>query len=121
MCPLHPESRPSFYVNAAKDVFYCHGCGRGGDLIRFVQLSLNLSFHATLAGLKQELSLPAPAEDEVLREAVGFYRRQLDRHSEASDYLHSRGLYDPKLICQADINIVVAGHLDPNKLGILRG
>jgi len=44
LCPLHAESRPSFYVNAAKDVFYCHGCGRSGDLIRFVQLSLNLSF-----------------------------------------------------------------------------
>jgi hypothetical protein len=39
LCPLHPETRPSFYVNAAKNLFYCHGCGRGGDLIRFIQLS----------------------------------------------------------------------------------
>ena len=43
LCPLHPETHPSFYVNAAKNVFYCHGCGRGGDLLRFVQLSRNLS------------------------------------------------------------------------------
>ena len=28
LCPLHPETRPSFYVNAAKNLFYCHGCGR---------------------------------------------------------------------------------------------
>ena len=33
LCPLHEESRPSFYVNTRKDVFYCHGCGRGGDLM----------------------------------------------------------------------------------------
>jgi DNA primase len=32
-CPLHEETRPSFYVNAIKDLFYCHGCGRGGDLV----------------------------------------------------------------------------------------
>jgi len=28
LCPLHEETRPSFYVNTRKDVFYCHGCGR---------------------------------------------------------------------------------------------
>jgi CHC2 zinc finger len=28
LCPLHRDSRPSFYVNRRKDVFYCHGCGR---------------------------------------------------------------------------------------------
>jgi DNA primase len=39
LCPLHPETRPSFYVNSRKNLFYCHGCGQGGDLIRFVELS----------------------------------------------------------------------------------
>jgi DNA primase len=38
LCPLHRETHPSFYVNASKNVFYCHGCGRGGDLIRFVEI-----------------------------------------------------------------------------------
>ena len=46
LCPLHEETRPSFYVNARKNLFYCHGCGRGGDLIRFVELALHLSFRA---------------------------------------------------------------------------
>ena len=59
LCPLHPETRPSFYVNAAKNLFYCHGCGRGGDLIRFVQLFLDLPLHQTVALLQQELT-PAP-------------------------------------------------------------
>ena len=61
LCPLHQETRPSFYVNAAKNLFYCHGCGRGGDLIRFVQLFLDLPFRQTVAHLEQELSpLPFP-------------------------------------------------------------
>lgn len=111
LCPLHPESHPSFYVNAGKDVFYCHGCGRSGDLVRFVQLHLNLSFHEAIVHLNQELGLPEPGEDEVLRETVAFYQRQLERHSEALDYLHSRGLHDPRLIRQLDIGYAPGGTL----------
>jgi hypothetical protein len=59
LCPLHRETRPSFYVNASKNLFYCHGCGHGGDLIRFVQLFLDLPFREALAHLEQELT-PAP-------------------------------------------------------------
>src|SRR5713226_6174772 len=57
LCPLHPDTRPSFYVNARKNLFYCHGCQRGGDLIRFVQLSEHLSFRESLACLKQDITL----------------------------------------------------------------
>ena len=48
LCPLHTETRPSFYVNARKNLFYCHGCGRGGDLIRFLQLSRGFSFRESI-------------------------------------------------------------------------
>ena len=56
LCPLHRETRPSFYVNAHKNLFYCHGCGRGGDLIRFVELSQGLSFRQSVAQLERELA-----------------------------------------------------------------
>jgi hypothetical protein len=36
----HPCLQPSFLVDPAKNLFYCYGCGRGGDLIRFVELYL---------------------------------------------------------------------------------
>jgi DNA primase len=111
LCPLHPETHPSFYVNAAKNVFYCHGCGCGGDLIRFVQLSLNLSFREALVYLKQQLGLPELGEEEALRETVDFYQQQLSRHSEALDYLHSRGLHDPRLIEQLSIGYAPGGML----------
>ena len=111
LCPLHRETHPSFYVNAGKDVFYCHGCGSGGDIIRFVELSQNLTFHGALIHLTQELNMPELGEEEVIREAVGFYQRQLDRHSEALSYLHSRGVQDPGLIHELGIGYAPGGAL----------
>ncbi len=97
LCPLHPETRPSFYVNAHKNLFYCHGCGQGGDLVRFVQLSLQLSFRQSLTYLQQQ-SAPAAEPAALLEQAATFYQQQLDRFPEALRYLKQRGLHDPALI-----------------------
>lgn len=110
LCPLHEESRPSFYVNTHKDVFYCHGCGRGGDLIRFLQLSRRLSLRESFACLDSEV--PAAAHSpEVLEQAARFYRPQLDHYPEALDYLHQRGLHDPGLIGELGIGYAPGGML----------
>jgi len=98
LCPLHAETRPSFYVNAARNLFFCHGCGRGGDLIRFAQLYFDLPFPQAVARLRQELAPSLVSESELLQQAVAFYQTQLHRHAEALQYLHQRGLHDPGLI-----------------------
>jgi DNA primase len=110
LCPLHEETRPSFYVNTRKNVFYCHGCGQGGDLIRFVQLSRGLSFRQSLASLDPEI---APETDftAVLEQAVAFYRQQLDHYPEAMHYLHRRGVHHPALIRELDIGYAPGGIL----------
>jgi len=84
LCPLHPETRPSFYVNARKNLFYCHGCGQGGDLIRFVQLSRHLSFRQSVAYLEQQSTVPTDSL-AVLEQAAIFYQQQLEEnHSSRS-------------------------------------
>src|SRR4029434_5396792 len=71
LCPLHRDARPSFYVNAGKNLFYCHGCGRGGDLIRLVELLFDLPFRQSVAHLEQELALSTiPAE--LLEQAAAY-------------------------------------------------
>jgi DNA primase catalytic core len=109
LCPLHQETRPSFYVNAAKNLFYCHGCGRGGDLIRFVQLFLDLPFRQTVALLEQELA-PAPVS-RLLEQTAAFYQLQLQRHPEAASYLQQRGLHHPTLIEEFGIGYAPGGEL----------
>jgi DNA primase len=37
-CPFHDSTKPSLNVNISKNVFKCHGCGYGGNVIKLVQL-----------------------------------------------------------------------------------
>lgn len=110
LCPLHEETRPSFYVNTRKDVFYCHGCGRGGDLIRFLQLSRRTSLRDSLACPDSQIT-PEGDSSAMLEQAGAFYRQQLDRYPEALDYLHRRGLHDPALIGELGIGYAPGGML----------
>ena len=110
LCPLHEETRPSFYVNTRKDVFYCHGCGQGGDLIRFIQLSRHLSFRQSLACLDTQATL-VDDSSAVLEKAADFYQQQLDHYPEAMRYLNQRGLYDPALIGEFEIGYAPGGSL----------
>ena len=111
LCPLHAETRPSFYVNARKNLFYCHGCGQGGDLIRFVQLSRNLSFRQSLTYLEQPAVPPDDSAATVLQKTTAFYQQQLDHYPEAMRYLNQRGLQDPALIKELQIGYAPGGSL----------
>lgn len=110
LCPLHPETHPSFYVNAGKNVFYCHGCGRGGDVICFVQLYLDLPFREALTHLKQEFGLHEPSQEEVLEDALAFYQSRL-HGGEGQLYLYRRGLCDSSVIRQMGLGYAPGGVL----------
>jgi hypothetical protein len=93
LCPLHSDHKPSFLVDPSKSLFYCYGCGRGGDVIRFAELYHQVKFPQASALLHQWRGL-AP----LLHQAAGFYRMQLHRHGEAIAYLHQRGVRSPDVI-----------------------
>jgi DNA primase len=106
LCPLHSDQKPSFLVDPGKSLFYCYGCGRGGDVIRFVELYHQVKFPQALALLQQWRGL-AP----LLHEAVGFYRMQLHHHGEAVAYLRQRGVRSPELIEHMRIGYAPGGCL----------
>lgn len=85
LCPLHTDHKPSFLVDPHKNLFYCYGCGRGGDVIRFAELYHQVKFSEAVA-LLREWCGPAPLLDQV----IDFYRVQLFRHHDAVSYLKSR-------------------------------
>ena len=111
LCPLHHETKPSFYVNARKNLFYCHGCGRGGDLIRWIQLSLGLSFRQSVEHLKAEVGQITAPPAELLEQAAAFYQLQLFRRPEGVQYLAQRGVFDPSIIELLGIGYAPGGNL----------
>ena len=106
LCPLHADHKPSFLLDPHKNLFYCYGCRRGGDLIRFAELYHQVSFPQAVALLHQWRGLPP-----LLHQAADFYRMQLHRHSEAVAYLYQRGIRSPELIEHMRIGYAPGGCL----------
>jgi DNA primase len=106
LCPLHEDHEPSLLVDPHKGLFYCYGCGRGGDVIRFAELYHQVKFRQALELLRQWRGLPP-----LLHEAAGFYRIQLHRHSEAVAYLYQRGIRSPEVIENMRIGYAPGGCL----------
>jgi DNA primase len=106
LCPLHAEHQPSFLVDPTKSLFYCYGCGRGGDVIRFAELYHQVKFPQAVALLRQWRGVPP-----ILQEAAEFYRMQLHRHGEAVAYLYQRGVRSPEVIEHMRIGYAPGGCL----------
>lgn len=112
LCPFHQEKTPSFTVSPIKQIFYCFGCGKGGDIFNFVMEMERCEFPDALRLVAEKcgISIPkpkpsSPAERtqssvratlvEMHREAQTFFVNQLQGTAEgklARAYLEDRGL-----------------------------
>ncbi len=111
LCPFHNEKTPSFSVHAARQFFHCFGCGKSGDVFKFIQEVEKVSFGEAVRLLAQKLGIPLPktqysseheAEDakqrgaliEMQEIACRFFEDQLRRPegAHARQYLAGRGL-----------------------------
>ncbi len=111
LCPFHQEKTPSFTVSADKGLYYCFGCGEGGDIVRFVERMENLSFAEAVEQLGERFGVPVEFEEgagldpgrkdrdarllQALEKAATFYQRFLwetESGRGAREYLERRGL-----------------------------
>ena len=60
LCPFHAEKTPSFNVNADKQVFYCFGCQKGGDVITFLKEVNNITFVEAVKQLAERYGISLP-------------------------------------------------------------
>ncbi len=76
LCPFHIEKTPSFTVSPDKQIFYCFGCGVGGDVIKFIQLIEGIEFWealetaAQMAGVSMEEIKPEEGKSLKERERL---------------------------------------------------
>ncbi|MGH3037303.1 MAG: CHC2 zinc finger domain-containing protein, partial [Gaiellaceae bacterium] len=75
-CPFHEERTPSFSVEAAEKLFYCHGCHKGGDLITFVRETEGLDFVGAIEWLADRYRIPLEYEETSPQVEAGRKRRE---------------------------------------------
>ncbi len=93
LCPFHDERSPSFHVTPSRGMWYCFGCGEGGDLIGFIQKIDHLSFTEAVEKLADKVGITLQYVDggvtpnkqqgqrkrlvEAHKRAAAFYQQQL--------------------------------------------
>ena len=90
LCPFHNEKTPSFSVTPSKQMFYCFGCHKGGNVITFVQEYENLSFQDAVRLLADRagISLPEVQESEEGRQAQSLKARLLEVNKAAGTFYY---------------------------------
>jgi DNA primase len=75
-CPFHEERTPSFSVNPVEKLYYCFGCGKGGDVIGFVRETENLDFVGAVEWLAERSRIQLEYEEASPRVEEGRRRRE---------------------------------------------
>ena len=90
LCPFHNEKSPSFSVSPGKQMFYCFGCGAGGNVFTFVMQYENASFQEAVKLLAERagVSLPDLQEGEEARKRDSKRARLLEVNKEAARYFY---------------------------------
>ena len=60
LCPFHNEKSPSFSVSPGKQMYYCFGCGAGGNVITFLMEYENYTFQEALSSLADRAGVNLP-------------------------------------------------------------
>jgi DNA primase len=75
-CPFHEERTPSFSVDPVEKLYYCFGCGKGGDVVRFVQETENLDFAAAIEWLADRFRVTLEYEETSPQQDAARRRRE---------------------------------------------
>ena len=68
LCPFHNEKTASFSVSGNKQMYYCFGCGAGGNVFTFLMEYENLTFPEALAQLAERAGMELPEQSETTEE-----------------------------------------------------
>jgi DNA primase len=111
-CPFHEERTPSFSVNAVDKLYHCFGCGKGGDLIGFVQETENLDFVGAIEWLAERFRITLEYEESSPRQEEARRRRErLNR------LLEDTTSYFERLLWEGDGGAPVRAYLAERGLG----
>ncbi len=90
LCPFHNEKSPSFSVSGSKQMFYCFGCGAGGNVITFLMQYENITFQEAVKMLADRagVALPEVTYSEEARKRENRRNVMLEINKEAARYFY---------------------------------
>lgn len=90
LCPFHNEKSPSFSVSGPKQMYYCFGCGAGGNVITFLMEYENYSFQEAVKALADRagVALPQMEYSQEARKADSRRAKLLEVNKEAAKYFY---------------------------------
>ena len=90
LCPFHNEKSPSFSVSPGKQMYYCFGCGAGGNVLTFVMEYENYTFQEALQSLADRagVTLPKMEYSKEAREQAELRARLLEVNKLAANYFY---------------------------------
>jgi len=86
LCPFHREKTPSFHVDRDKGLFYCFGCGTGGDVFKFLALTERFTFPEAVEHVASRVGIDLPRRRKTAKESDKD--DLLDVVDEASEAFH---------------------------------
>jgi DNA primase len=88
LCPFHDEKSPSFHVKPSTGLYYCFGCGAGGDLIQFLRDLDGLNFVEAIERLARRVGVTLTYEGGGVtsRSVTSQRQRLLDAHRAATQF-----------------------------------
>ena len=105
LCPFHREKTPSFTVDRTKGLFYCFGCGTGGDIFKFLTLTERFTFPEAVEHVAARVGIELPKKKKTQREnakddlldlmddaSEAFHRALSWTPNPADAYLRERGV-----------------------------
>ncbi len=96
LCPFHPDKDPSFTVNEDKQIFYCFGCGEGGNVFKFLMKIQGLSFQEAATTLAQRYGITIPKRPVSTTE-----RKKRELNEQLTEINLAASQYYSKLLCSS--------------------
>ena len=90
LCPFHHEKSPSFSVSKDKQMYYCFGCGAGGNVFSFIMAYENYNFVEAVKYLadKAHIELPEAEVSEEVKAAMNYKSRLYEANKLAARYFY---------------------------------
>ena len=91
LCPFHGEKTPSFNVVEDKQFYHCFGCGRSGDVFKFIEEMQGLSFAESVQVVAEKagFQLDIPISERQVEKTSHPHQVLYDIHTEANKFYHA--------------------------------